>query len=133
MNEIKAYQDENEIVCKSNIDGYTDFVFLNRFGNVFIQYNLDRALDRIIKSYNDEALYKAKKTKEEALLLPHFTCHSLRHTFCARFCENETNIKVIQSVMGHVDIETTMNIYAEVSELKKKNSMDALADKLKLF
>lgn len=133
LNEIKAYQDENEIVCKSNIDGYTDFVFLNRFGNVFIQYNLDRALDRIIKSYNDEALYKAKKTKEEALLLPHFTCHSLRHTFCARFCENETNIKVIQSVMGHVDIETTMNIYAEVSELKKKNSMDALADKLKLF
>ena len=35
--------------------------------------------------------------------------------------------------MGHVDIETTMNIYAEVSELKKKNSMEALADKLKLF
>lgn len=24
--------------------------------------------------------------------------HYLRHTFCTRFCENETNIKVIQIV-----------------------------------
>ena len=59
--------------------------------------------------------------------------HSLRHTFCARFCENETNLKVIQSVMGHIDIGTTMNIYAEVSEAKKKQSMEALATKLDLF
>ena len=69
----------------------------------------------------------------EPLILPHFTCHSLRHTFCARFCENESNLKVIQSVMGHVDIATTMNIYAEVSEAKKKASMEALAEKMVLF
>lgn len=31
--------------------------------------------------------------------------------------------------MGHVDIATTMNIYAEVSEAKKKASMEALAEK----
>ncbi|WP_242974610.1 tyrosine-type recombinase/integrase [Lacrimispora amygdalina] len=37
----------------------------------------------------------------------------MRHTFCTRLCENESNLKVIQSVMGHVDIQTTMNIYAE--------------------
>lgn len=43
---------------------------------------------------------------------------SLRHTFCSRFCENETNLKVIQSIMGHADIETTMDIYAEVTETK---------------
>lgn len=48
-------------------------------------------------------------------------------------CENETNLKVIQSVMGHVDIGTTMNIYAEVSEAKKNQSMEALAKKLDLF
>ncbi|MFQ7023415.1 MAG: tyrosine-type recombinase/integrase [Lachnospira pectinoschiza] len=24
-----------------------------------------------------------------------------RHTFASRFCENETNVKVIQEVMGH--------------------------------
>ena len=58
----------------------------------------------------------------EAVLIPHFSAHNLWHTFCTRFCENETNIKVIQSVMGHKDIQTTLDIYAEVSE-KKKNSV----------
>lgn len=89
LDEVKQYQYDNGIFCKSDIDGYTDFIFLNRFGTVYLQH------------------------KREALRLPHFTCHSLRHTFCARFCEHETNLKVIQSVMGHVDIGTTMNIFAE--------------------
>ena len=61
------------------------------------------------------------------------TCHSLRHTFCAGVCENESNLKAIQSVMGHVDIATTMNINAEVSEAKKKASMEALAEKMVMF
>ena len=30
-----------------------------------------------------------------------------------------TNLKVIQSVMGHKDIQTTMDIYAEATEEKK--------------
>ena len=32
-------------------------------------------------------------TEREALLLSHFTCHSFRHAFCARFCEHETKMK----------------------------------------
>lgn len=133
LEEIKQYQFDNGIFCKAEIDGYTDFIFLNRFGNILLQHDLDRALGRVIDAYNDNELHNAALKKREALLLPHFTCHSLRHTFCARFCEHETNLKVIQSVMGHVDIGTTMNIYAEVSEAKKKQSMEALSEKLDLF
>ncbi len=133
LDEVKQYQYDNGIFCKSDIDGYTDFIFLNRYGTVYLQQDLDRSLSRIIDAYNDCELHEAALNKREALLLPHFTCHSLRHTFCARFCEYETNLKVIQSVMGHVDIGTTMNIYAEVSEARKKQSMEALAENLKLF
>ena len=133
LEEIKQYQFDNGIFCKAEIDGYTDFIFLNRFGNVFIQPDLDRALGRIIDAYNENEIHNAALKKKEALLLPHFTCHSLRHTFCACFCELETNLKVIQSVMGHVDIGTTMNIYAEVSEARKKQSMEALSEKMVLF
>lgn len=35
--------------------------------------------------------------------------------------------------MGHTDIKTTMDIYAEVSEAKKKEALNALSDKLNLF
>ena len=62
-----------------------------------------------------------------------FSCHTFRHTFCTRFCENETNVKVIQSVMGHADIQTTMDVYAEVTERKKRESMDNLSKNMSIF
>ena len=58
------------------------------------------------------------------------SAHVLRHTFCTRLCENETNLKVIMDIMGHSDIRTTMNIYAEVTGVKKQESMMALSDKI---
>ena len=58
---------------------------------------------------------------------------NLRHTFCTRLCENETNLKVIQSIMGHKDIQTTMDIYAEATEEKKQESFERLAEKLDVF
>lgn len=73
-----------------------------------------------------------KKGKRKPLLLPDFSCHHLRHTFCTRLCENETNLKVIQSIMGHKSIETTMNIYAEATDQKKLESIEKIAS-LDLF
>jgi len=36
------------------------------------------------------------------------------------------DVKVIQSVMGHKDIQTTLDIYAEVSEKKKLDVFEQL-------
>ena len=75
------------------------------------------------KTIMQKKILKAKKEKREPIIIPHFSCHHLRHTFCTRFCENETNIKVIQAVMGHANIETTMDIYAEVTDMKKTEAI----------
>ena len=61
------------------------------------------------------------------------SCHHLRHTFCSRFCENETDIKGIQEIMGHASIDTTMDIYAEENSDKKKESIENLAKNLDIF
>ena len=47
-----------------------------------------------------------------------------RHTFCTRLCERETNLKIIQSIMGHKDIQTTMDIYGEATEEKKQETFE---------
>lgn len=75
---------------------------------------------------------RAATEHREAVVIPHFSVHNLRHTFCTRFCENETNIKVIQDIMGHADISTTMNIYAEATESKKRESFENLQGKIKI-
>ena len=39
----------------------------------------------------------------------------------------------MQSVMGHKDIQTTMDIYAEATEEKKQESFERLALKMDVF
>lgn len=118
---------------ETEIDGMKGFIFMNRFGNVHNPQAVNRAIKRIYESYNAEEVVKAAKERREPILIPHFSCHHLRHTFCSRFCENETNIKVIQTIMGHANIETTMDIYAEVTDKKKEEAIQNLAHKVDVF
>lgn len=48
-------------------------------------------------------------------------------------CENETNVKIIQAVMGHANIETTLDIYAEVTDMKKTEAIEDLSRNLHIF
>ena len=77
------------------IDGYSGFIFQNRYGEPLNAHYINRAIERISRDYNAEETMAAQKQGREPELLPHFSAHNLRHTFCTRFCENETNLKVI--------------------------------------
>ena len=77
---------------------------------------------------------EAKKKRREPVIIPRFSCHIFRHTFASRLWEKEDNIKVIQEIMGHADVTTTMNIYAEVSDANvKKIALDNLAQNMDVF
>lgn len=125
----KNYQEECGVHCQVMVDGYTDFIFVNRFGGTQHQGTLNKAIRRIIRDCNDEILLNAKE-KQDPVLLPPFSCHSLRHTFATRLCEANVNIKVIQDVLGHVDISTTMNIYADATKDLKKQEFITLDEYL---
>jgi len=116
--------------CEEEIDGYSGFLFSTSTRTVYSASSVNNAIRRITKAYNSKEEVEAKKEKREAVLLPDFSAHNLRHTFCTRFCENETNLKVIQEIMGHDDITTTMNIYAEATAEKKKEVMTNLEGKI---
>lgn len=117
---------------ESVIDGYSGFIFKSRYNTVLSPHGVNRVLDRIIKAYNTQEEQTAKRERRKPELLPHFSCHNLRHTFCTRFCENETNLKVIQEIMGHADITTTMDIYNEATKEKKMESFAGLEGKIKI-
>lgn len=116
--------------CEEEVDGYSGFVFSSSVKTVMIPEDVNRAIQRVTDSYNKEGKVCAKNESREPLLIPHFSANHLRHTFCTRFCENETNLKVIQSIMGHADITTTMDIYAEATEEKKQEIIANLENKI---
>lgn len=124
---------QEEGFCVENVDGMTNFVFTNRFGTPHNPAAVNRAIKRIVDAHNAEEEVKAKKEKRDPVIIPRFSCHIFRHTFASRFCENETNVKVIQEVMGHADVSTTMNIYAEVNEDVTRASLENLAKNMDVF
>lgn len=123
--EILGYED-----CV--VDGYTGFIFQNRYGDPLSPSCINKAISRILRDHNEDEVVLADKEGREPLEIRHFSCHNLRHTFCTRYCEVEDNIKVIQEVMGHADVETTMNIYAEATKEKKVQSFANLEGKFKI-
>ena len=125
-------QEENGF-NETEIDGMTGFIFCNRFGGVPNPQTVNHTIKRILNQYNADEVVRAKKERREPIILPDFSCHHLRHTFCTRLCEHETNLKVIQAIMGHKNIETTMDIYAEATEEKKQESFENLAANLDIF
>ena len=112
------------------IDGYSGFIFTNADGSVLLPNVINGAINRIVRDYNEQETQQAAEEGREPILLPHFSNHNLRHTFCTRLCENESNIKVIQSIMGHSDIQTTLDIYADYTADKKQEVMESLEGKI---
>jgi len=45
----------------------------------------------------------------------------------------EENIKVAQDIMGHADIGTTLNIYAEANDEAKLQAVNSMQKKFDIF
>lgn len=72
----KEFQEMCGLKCNATVDGYTDFVFINRFGGVQHQGTLNKALRRIIRDCNYEVLDKEQKNP---ILLPKATSFYLQN------------------------------------------------------
>lgn len=119
--------------CTREVDGMDGFIFCNRFHDVHNPQTINRTIKRIVGDHNADELLLAKKEHREPVILPAFSCHIFRHTFCTRFCEHEDDLKVIHEIMGHADIETTMDVYAEVTDMRKQEAFKVATVKGEIF
>ena len=87
------------------IDGYSDFLFINRNGNPQVAVNYEAVFRKLVDKYNSK--------HEEPL--PKITPHVMRHTFCTRLANAGMNPKALQYVMGHSNITITLNLYTHAS------------------
>lgn len=63
--------------------------------------------------------------------LPKITTHGFRHTHCSLLFACGASIKEVQDRLGHADIQTTMNIYAHVTEEAKEETALKFSDYMK--
>ena len=115
------FTSENNISCKSVINGYTNFVFINPEGRVFSYKKLNSRLERICRGIR----------KSGHSDFPHISTHMLRHTFATRMNEAGIDAKATSSILGHKEVSITINTYIDATEEFKAAQMQVLEDYFK--
>lgn len=88
------------------IDGVVGFLMLNKNNNPKVASNIESMMYGAEKRY--QKLYPDTP-------LPHITPHVLRHTFCTDMATGGMDVKSLQMVMGHADVQMTLNVYAHAN------------------
>jgi len=99
------------------VDGYCDFVFLNKKGYSMYASSYSTMFSAMVKQYNIRRREK----------LPKVTPHTLRHIFCTNMANKRMAPKALQYTMGHKNITMTLGYYAHGSAESAKAEMELLA------
>ena len=73
--------------------------------------------------------HRYKKYKERVGI--NSTLHQLRKSFATAAVDADIPVDVLKEIIGHKDISTTMNIYAEVRESRIKEAGNLLSNAMK--
>lgn len=99
------------------VDGYRNFLFLNRDGLPKVAVNYDAMFKCLAKKFN-----KCHKEPLPSVMTP----HTMRHTFCTRMANAGMNPKALQYIMGHANIVMTLNYYAHATFNSAQAEMERL-------
>jgi integrase len=109
---------KNRKCTKLIVEGYSDFLFVNRNYKPKTSMSYDSVFRGLVKKYS----------KSNAEALPKVTTpHTLRHTFCTNKANAGMNPKALQYIMGHANIVMTLNYYAHATFESAQAEMDRVA------
>jgi integrase len=65
---------------------------------------------------NEAGLVSSEEVNGKLVDVPKYKPYDLRHFYASMLIENRVSLKRIQKLMGHADIQTTLNVYGHVIE-----------------
>lgn len=101
---------------KIAINGFEDFLFIGRNKLPLNGAQVNRMIGLIVEAYNRNEEYKATKEQREPVLMKNFSPHIMRHTFASRCAESGMEPKVVQEILGHTSVQTTLNVYTHLTQ-----------------
>ena len=82
-----------------SLEGMDDLIFVTRQNKPIYRSSVNHALNTLC----------------DKLDIPRITTHTMRHTFATNCIKNGMNPKIVQMVLGHKSIQTTMDTYCNLT------------------
>ncbi len=86
------------------VDGVSGFLYLDKNEKPSVANHWEKHFQYAVARYNK--IYKQE--------LPKITPHVCRHTYCTNMAKTGISPKTLQYLMGHADIEITLNVYTHI-------------------
>lgn len=101
------------------VDGYSGFILIDKTMKPKVALHIENecrwAMKKYMKFHPDKPL-------------PNITPHVYRHTFCTNMVNAGMDVKVLQYIMGHSEIDVTLNIYTHMGYERAAAHMIELVD-----
>lgn len=112
---------KNRPVLKTEqlIDGYSGFILIDKNGRPKVALHIENECRWAMHKFH---LVYPDKT------LPKITPHVYRHTFCTNMVIAGMDVKVLQYIMGHSEIDVTLNVYTHMNYDRAASQMIRLVD-----
>ncbi len=109
---IHREQQIREILYYGEAYQQNDYIFAMPLGSCVEPHTMRDAFNYLLRYANIE----------------HANFHSLRHTFATRAIENGVNIKTLSDILGHSQVQITMDLYCHSSIDLMRDSVNRMAD-----
>lgn len=99
--------------CTRTVDGYNNFLFATKRGELYYGNEVHASFIRMSKRFNQQSNMKPIK----------LTPHICRHTFCTLLINAGIDVKSLQYLMGHSNVDMTLNVYTHATANSAKEAM----------
>ncbi len=104
-----------------------ELLFVTTMGSPITRYLLQSDMIKIVDHINSRLEYEAEMNSRTFIPMEAIHPHCLRHTFCTRLLDKNMKPHIVQKIMGHASISTTM-IYSHALDNTVKQEVNQVGN-----